>query len=228
MSLRPRGQANLVALVAALLAVTTAMVVGVAVADGALSGATREPDQRRVATSVAARLVAADSPLTNRTNVLARPRLDGVTAQRVRSWYPALSGRAFRLTLGEERLAGDGRLTDATTMRRIVLVERTRTLTVEPAFSGGNAVTLPQRTDSVVVEISSPKNRTVSTVRADERTVLHDPDDGLDGTYTVSVSRRETVRMAFVANGSLERGDVTLTLFPRDTNKTVLAVTVDE
>lgn len=223
-----RGQANLVALVAALVALTTAMVVGVAVADGALSGAARDADQRRVATSVADRLVAADSPLTNRTNVLAGPAVEETTAAELESRYPALSAVAFRVTLGEDVLASSGTVTDGTTMRRIVLVERSRTLTVEPRFTGGNAVTLPRRTGRVVLDVSSPDNRTVSTVRADGRTVLHDPDEGLDGTYTVGLSRRETVRMTFLANGSLQRGDVTMTLTPRDTNKSVLAVTVDD
>lgn len=223
-----RGQANLLALVAALFALTTATVVGVAVADGALAGATRDPGQRHAATAVAARMVAADSPLTNRTNVLSGPAIDEFSVPQLRSRYPVLDGRSVRVTLDDDVLASSGTPAGGTTARRIVLVERTRVVTFRPGFTGGNTATLPQRTSRLVVEIDAPTNRSVETVRAAGRTVLHDSDGALGGSYTVSVSRRETVRLTFVANGSLRRGDVSIALFPRDTRKAVLAVTVDE
>lgn len=223
-----RAQANLVALVAALVALTTAMVVGFAVADTALAGAARETGERHAATAVAAEMVADDAALTNRTNVLNGSAVDRLTAADLRARYPVLGGRSFRVTLGDETLVKEGTVRDGTTARRIVLVERAREATVVPRFTGGNAATLPRRTGRADLTISPPDNRTVSTVRADGRTVLHAPDGRLDGTYTVSLSRRETTRLTFVANGSLERGDVTVTMYPRDTRKAVLAVTVDD
>lgn len=222
-----RAQANLVALVAALVALTTAMVVGFAVADSALAGAVRETGERHAATAVAAELVAEDARLTNRSNVLNGSAVDGLTAGDLRAAYPVLDGRSVRVALGDDLLVSDGSVRDGTTVRRIVLVEREHDVTVEPRFTGGNAVTLPRRTGRADLTISPPDNRTVSTVRADGRTVLHAP-GGLDGAYAVSLSRRETVRLTFVANGSLERGDVSITMHPRDTRKAVLAVTVDE
>lgn len=223
-----RGQANLLALVAALFALTTAMVVGVVVADGALAGAARDSDERHAAAAVADRLVAADSPLTNRTNVVDGSAVDEVTAARLRSRYPALDDRAVRVTLGDETLASAGRPAGGTTVRRVVLVERTQEVTIQPRFSGANQVTLPRRTERVELTVDPPANVSVEAVRANGRTVLYSPDDSLDGTYEIEVSRRETVELRFDANESLSRGDVTVTLYPWRTNKGVLGVTVDD
>lgn len=204
------------------------MVVGFAVADSALATTSRETGQRHAATTAASAMVSADAAMTNRTNVLNGSAVDALSAETLRTRYPVLNGRSVRLTLDGETLVSDGTVTDGTTVRRIVLVERAREVTAEPRFTGGNAMTLPRRTGRVDLAISPADNRSVSTVRADGRTVLHAAGDGLDGSYTVSLSRRETVRLTFVANGSLERGDVTVTMYPRDTTKAVLAVTVDE
>lgn len=223
-----RGQANLLALVAALFALTTAMVVGVVLADSALAGATRDSDERHAAVAVADRLVAAGSPLTNRTNVVDGSAVDAVTVARLRSRYPVLDERAVRVTLGDETLASAGRPARGTTFRRIVLVERTQRVTIRPRFSGANQVTLPRRTQRIDVTVDPPQNVSVGAVRANGRTVLYSPGDSLDGTYEVEVSRRETVRLRFAANDSLSRGDVTVRLHPRRTNKSTLGVTVDD
>lgn len=223
-----RGQANLLALVAALFALTTAMVVGVVVADSSLAGAARDSDERHAAVAVADRLVAADSPLTNRTNVVDGSAIDDVTAARLRSRYPALADRAVRVTLGDEVLASAGRPAGGTTIRRVVLVERTQRVTLQPRFSGANRVTLPRRTERIELTVDPPENVSVGAVRANGRTVLYSPDDSLDGTYEVGVSRRETVALRFDANASLSRGDVTVSLYPWRTNKSTLGVTVDD
>lgn len=225
---RARAQSNLLALVGALFALTVATVLGVTVAESALAGATHEPAEHHAASAVAEQLVAADSPLTNRTNVLDGGAVTDLTASAFRARYPILDGRSVRVTLGGETLVNDGSPAGGTTMRRLVLVERTDRVTVEPRFSNGNRAVLPRRTDRVDVELRPPENVSVTTVRASGRVVLHEPGDGLSGRYTVPVSRRETVRLAFVANGSLGRGDVRLTLYPRNTTRATLAVTVDD
>jgi hypothetical protein len=223
-----RAQANLLALVAALFALTTAMVVGTVVADTSLAGATRDSDERHAAVAVADRLVAADSPLTNRTNVVNGSAIGDVTAARLRARYPVLADRSVRVTLGGEIIASAGQPAGGTTMRRVVLVERTQELTVRPRFTGGNRVTLPRRTGEVDLTIDQPENVSVSAVRANGRTVLYSPGDSLDGSYTVGVSSRETVALRFDANDTLARGDVTMSLYPWRTNKSTLAVTVDD
>jgi hypothetical protein len=223
-----RAQANLLALVAALFTLTTAMVVGTVVADAALAGAARDSDERHAAVAVADRLVAAESPLTNRTNVVNGSAIDEISASRLRARYPALADRSVRITLGGETVVSAGRPAGGTTMRRVVLVERTQELRVQPGFSGANRVTLPRRTDRVDLDIDPPENVSISAVRANGRPVLYSPRDSLDGTYTVDISRRETVVLSFDANDTLSRGDVTTTLYPWRTNKSTLAVTVDD
>ena len=223
-----RAQANLLALVAALFVLTTAMVVGTVVADTSLAGAARDSDERHAAVAVADRLVAAESPLTNRTNVVDGSAIDDITAARLRARYPVLADRSVRVTLGGNVLASAGHPDGGTTMRRVVLVERTQALTLQPGFTGGNRVTLPRRTGRVEVTIDQPENVSVDAVRANGRPVLYSPRDSLDGSYTVDLSRRETVALSFDANDSLSRGDVTMTLSPWRTNKTTLAVTVDD
>jgi len=222
-----RGQANLVALVAALFALTSVTVVAVAVGNGALAGETRDSAERHAATAVADRLVAADSPLTNRSNVVDAGTIDSVTAADLRRWYPVLDDRAFSVSLGGETLAAAGSPESGTTMRRIVLVERTTDTTVQPRFRTGNRVTLPRRTSAVGLTLDPPENVSVSTVRANDRTMLHDP-DGLVGEFSVDVSRRQTVKFTFVANGTLEAGDAELSLSPRRTAKAELVVTVGD
>ena len=224
---RRRGQANLAALAAALFALTTVTVLGVAVANGALLGELRDSGERHAATAVADRLVGAESRLTTRSNVLDGAALDDVDVATVRARYPVLDGRSFRITVDGTVVAADGTPAGGTTRRRIVLVETRTTETITPSFSGVNRVTLPRRTPRVELDITSPENATISGVRANERTILRDS-SGLDGRYTVSVSRRETVRLTFLANGTLDRGDVTLTLAPGNTTKAQLGVTVDD
>jgi hypothetical protein len=68
----------------------------------------------------------------------------------------------------------------------------------------------------------------ISAIRANGRPVLYSPRDSLDGSYTIDLSRRETVALSFEANDTLSRGDVTMTLYPWRTNKSTLAVTVDD
>jgi len=87
-------------------------------------------------------------------------------------------------------------------------------------------VTLPRRTDRADLRLRPPANTTVTTVRANERVVLHD-ESGLEGRYTVSLSRHRTVDLRFDASGPLSRGNVTVTYYPTETRKATLGVTVD-
>jgi hypothetical protein len=221
------GQANLVALVTALVAVTTVTVLGVAVADGVLAGADREPGERHAAAALAERLVAADSPLTARRNVIDATALGGVTASDIRRWVPVVGDRSLRVRLDGRVLASKGTPDGGTTMRRIVLVERAQSLHIRPAFGGGNDVTLPRRTPTVTLDIDPPKNVSVTEVHANRRVVLRDS-GGLRGRFTVSLSRHRTVSLRFLANATLTRGDVDITLSPRETTKARLVVTVDD
>ena len=222
-----RGQANLVAVAVSLVILTAVAGVSVVIADDALAGADRDPEERRLAVALSERLVAADGPLTDRGNVLNATRLRRLDGDRLRATFPAARGATVRVSLDGEPVAATGDVTGGTTVRRVVLVQRRSTVTIEPPLRT-DTVSLPRRTPRLRLRID-PENATVRTVRANGRVVLHDPaPDGLRGTYTVRTSRFETTRLAFDADGSLSEGDVRLTYVPARTTKAVLAVTVDD
>ena len=92
-----RGQANLPALAVALLVVTTTAGLAVVIADGAFASAQRDAGERATADAVADRLIAADSPLTERQNVLNASRLDAAAVGRLDAdarLFAALPGAA--------------------------------------------------------------------------------------------------------------------------------------
>lgn len=220
---RDRAQANLPALAVALLVVTTAMGLSVALADGAFSTATREPGERRVAVALGDRLVSPDSWLTTRANVVDASRTDELDAA-LDDRYPVASGWDVRVALGGRVLVERGDPTAGTTVRRLVLVERrqSRTLVLrEPRL------TLPRRTPRATLTVDPSNGTTVTTVRANGRVVLHDP-DGLDGEYGVDLSRYETTRLTVAHGGPFPPGDVSVTYYPAQTTKGELVVTVDD
>ncbi|MFC5970927.1 hypothetical protein ACFPYI_06235 [Halomarina salina] len=219
-----RGQANLPALAVALLLVTTATGLGLAMADGAFASADRDPRERHVAVSLSERLVAADGPLTTRGNTLNRSRVANLTADRLADWYPVADGSDVRLRLDGETVVERGDPTGGTTIRRVVLLERRSATTLSDV--PGDSVTLPRRTPRVTLVVDPPAATTVTTVRANDRVVLHDP-SGLDGTYEVSLSRFETTTLAYEHTGPLPRGSVEVTYYPARTTKAELVVTVD-
>lgn len=219
-----RAQSNLVAVSMALVILTAATTLGLALADAAFSGADRPADDRRVAVALSERLVAPDAPLTVRANVLNATAVDGLDAAAVDSDYPVLGDRAFRIRLDDRTLAERGDPSRGYTMRRIVLVEERTAVSRTPPLAG-DATTLPRRTPEVVLDVDPPDGTTVRTVRADGRVVLHDP-SGLEGTYAVDVSRFETVRLQFEADGPLPGGSVEVTYHPARSTKALLEVTV--
>ncbi|PSQ44466.1 hypothetical protein BRD17_04075 [Halobacteriales archaeon SW_7_68_16] len=252
-----RGQSNLVAVTVALLALSALAGVVLVVTDDAFAAAERDPDAGRIAHGVANRLVAADGPLADRTNVVnasavtafdatdlprgatggaGNPPGDratggGGTAERIGGndrGEGAGTSRDVRVRLDGETIAATGPITDGTTVRRLVLVERRQTATVTPRLGAASrrSVVLPRRTPRVTVTIR-PTAPTVETVRAGERVVLHDP-DGIAGTHEIGVSRHETARLRFVADGRLERGDVALAYVAAETTKATLSVTAEE
>ena len=216
---RSRGQANLLSLAVALVALLSATTLGLVVADGALADADRDPLERRTAVTAADRLVSAPAT-TVRPNVLDAAALRTVSDRALAELAPPTEGRAVRLDLDGETVFERGDPTGGTTIQRIVLVAeptiRTRTVAVED----GSGYTLSRRTSQVTITFDG--NSTVETVRLNGRVVLHDP-DGLAGRFSVSASRYETATLGF-AGGS---ASVRVENHPFQTRKATLRVTVD-
>jgi hypothetical protein len=220
-----RGQSNLIALGAALLALTTAAGLGLALADAALAGADRQPLDRAAAEGAADRLVAADAATTRRANVLDETAMQSLNATRLEAMAPAVEDRDVRVRLDGQSLVERGTPEDGVTIRRIVLVAEQTEATRSIDLGESDSVTLPRRTVRVRLAIDPAADTAVETVRADGRVVLHDR-DGLAGTATVSVSRYETTTLAFETRGD-GSGSVAVTYYPTQANKAVLEVSVD-
>lgn len=224
-----RAQANLPVLAVALVLLTTVTAVSVALADGALTGADRDPVDRRVASAVADRLVAADSAVTERPNVLNATRVGSLDTERLDGLVPPARNASVRVRLGDRTLVERGSPSGGVTVRRVVLVAEREATTRTLDLAESTTLTLPRRTSRVAVAVDSANGTTVETVRANDRVVLHD-DDGLgeaaDGDVEVRTSRFETTRLAFATTEN-PQGTVTVTFYPTETTKAVLEVTAN-
>jgi len=211
---------NLPALAVALLVLVSTLGVALTLADGAFAGTDRQPEERRVAVALAERLVAADAAHTTRANVV---NASALGAADIDERFPVVGAHEVRVRLDDRTVLRRGDATGGVTVRRVVLVRREPRVERTPQLAD-NATTLPRRTASVTLDIAAGPN--VTTVRANDRVVLHEP-GGLAGAYTVRTSRFETLRLAFAAARPVEQGDVTVTYRPARTTKATLAVTVD-
>lgn len=224
-----RGQANLPVLAVALILLTTVTAVSVALADGALAGAERDPGDRRVASAVAERLVAADSPTTTRPNVLNASAVARLDAERLDRLAPPTQTASVRVRLGDRTLVTRGTPSGGVTVRRVVLVAERTATTRTLDLTTSTTLTVPRRTSRITVDVDTADTTTVRTLRANDRVVLHD-EGGLgepaDGPTTVRTSRYETTTLSFEATESPE-GTVTVTFYPTETTKAVLEVTAD-
>ena len=225
MSVLRRAQSNLVSVAVALVVLTAATTLGLALADIAFTGTDRPVEDRSVAVTLSERLIAPDSPLTERANVLNATRVEEFDDDRLTADHSAIGDHAVRVSLDEQTLAEQGDPGGGYTVQRVVLIEEESEVSRTPGLEE-DAVTLPRRTDQVDLGIDPPEGTTVTTVRADGRIILHDP-SGLDGEYTADVSRFETIRLEFETDGPLPEGSVDVTYYPPQTRKGLLEVTVD-
>lgn len=212
-----RGQANLPALAVALLVVTTVAGLSLTLADTAFMSADRDATEQATADTVAERLIATDSPVTERRNVLNASRLDD---EHVASVVPP--ERDIRVSVGERVVYERGDPAGGSTANRITLVAERQTVTLDPPLDFGS-VTLPRRSPRATLSID--QNASIETVRANERVVLHDP-SGVVGEHEIEISRYETTTLQF--EGAVDSDDVELTYYPRRTQKAILEVTVGE
>ncbi|MGB9952458.1 hypothetical protein [Haloarcula sp. Atlit-120R] len=221
-----RAQTSLPALGIALVLLTVVTGLGVAMADTAITGADRTPDERRVAAAIADRLVAVDGPLAARSNVLNQSRVDDFDQAALERSAPPASEYAVSVELADEEIVRSGTVYSGTQITRLVVVESREPRTLSPDLATTDAVTLPRRSAQATVTIDPPAGTTVWTVRANDRVVLHNR-SGLDGSYAVPLVPYETTALRFQRAGQLEPGNVTIEYdAPRSTKET-LVVTVD-
>ncbi|SDZ92319.1 hypothetical protein SAMN04488065_1242 [Haloplanus vescus] len=221
-----RAQTNLFALVVALLLLTGVTVIGVSVADAALTDATGDPRDRHAATAVADRLVAADAPVTVRANALDSEAVDTLDASLVETLAPPAADADFRITLDGAPVVERGSPDNGVTVRRsVVVVNRSARSRAAVDVARESTVSVPQGVGRVAVSVDPGSNGTITTVRANDRVVLHD-DTGLDTNATVHLSRYASTPLRVEATENAT-GRVTVT-YRRQTNEPrVLRVTVD-
>lgn len=221
-----RAQASLPALAIALLILSSVTVLSLAVADGALAAADREPGERHVASSLADRFVAASGPVAVRANVLDNRTLRDLSAATLRDRFPVVDDEAVQVTVGGRPIITSSDVRGGTTVRRIVVVRRVERRTLTPDPGPNAAITLPRRTEHVELTLDPPNGTVVRTVRANGRVLLANA-SGLEGRFELDLSRFETARIRFTGPGPLRAGDVTMSYPVERTSRSTLAVTVD-
>lgn len=218
-----QAQTTLPAVAVALVLLTGVTALGLAMADTAITAADRTPDERRVAAATADRLVAPDGPLGTRANVLNKSRtaaFDGATLQKA---APATAEYDVEVRLGGEPIAISDDASGGTTLRRLVLVERTTEETLAP---NGTRVTLPRRVTNATITLTPPAGTTVWTVRANDRVLLSNQ-SGLRGSFDVELAQYETTQLRFQVAGVLDDDAIEIAYQSPQTTKATLAVTVD-
>ncbi|WP_262175412.1 DUF7263 family protein [Haloarcula laminariae] len=218
-----RAQTTLPAVAVALVLLTLVTALGLGLADSAIAGAERTPNERRVATATADRLVAADGPVAQRANVLNGSRVDAFDGAALHEAAPATESYAVAVRLGGDSVATTGEAAGGTTIHRLVLVARTETRTVEPE---SRRVTLPRRATGATVTFSPGNGTAVRTMRVNGQVRLHN-DSGLRGTFEIGLTPYRTTRIALQTPGRLRSGAVEIAYETPRTTKTTLSVTVD-
>lgn len=215
-----RGQTNLPVLAIALVVLTAVTGMTVVMAEGAYLSADRAASDRGVAVSAADRLVAPDAAHTRRANVLDATALTEFTAADLAALAPATASVDVRVRIGDETVVERGDPDAGTTVQRIAILAEPSTWR-GTTTTEGDGVTVPNRTDSVRIEIDGD----VRTVRLNDRVVAHDPSglDGDDARFRVETSRHEPVHLS--ADGAGGRLVVEATVEER--TETLVAVTVD-
>jgi hypothetical protein len=221
-----RGQTELPALAIAFLLLTGTVVLGVAVADSALTSAERPALEAHTAMSLSERLVSKDAPLTVRANVLDNESVAAFNETTLVERYNVPPDTAVEVRVDGELTASTGTVTVGTTVERIVLVERRSRETIRSDFDSSRNVVLPRRTSNVTLTITPPRGTTVERVVANGRTLLRN-ESGLTGTFEVGVSPYETTQLTFDAVGVLDGDSVRIEYEPPETEKAILQVTVD-
>ncbi len=222
-----RGQTELPALGIAFLFLTVALLITVAAAETAFSTADRDAIERQSAVSVSEQLIAEQSDVSARQNVLNESALSDLSATTLSEEYGLESEQDVRVQVDGETIVERGDVTAGTTIERIVSLESQAVETLEPTFADTLSVSLPRRTDAVTLTLDPPPETTIRSIRANNETVLKN-EQGLAGTSNLSLSTLSTTTLWFEAAGPMPRGSVEVAYLATETQKSTLTVTVDE
>jgi hypothetical protein len=227
-----RGQANLVGFAVAILVVVTVTVAGVALANDALVDADRTPARTHAAERLAAHLVHGEAAHTRERNVLRAAAADNLTAADLNSAVPPVRGRPIRVAVGGNVVLdrGDPTRGEYARIERRVRVERDVPRSASVDLTEDRRLVLPDHAGQVAIRIETDRVPRVTTVRAGDRVVLHDP-TGLDGRYTFRPPATQPLPVSFeVESGLRGRGTATATVSWTATNASVesLEVTVGD
>ncbi|MEF8779971.1 MAG: hypothetical protein V5A46_04775 [Haloferacaceae archaeon] len=212
-------------LAVALLLLVAAGSTAVAIAHGSLAAAERDALQRDAATDLADGLVSPDASHVRRENVLDRNETRKLTVSEAEALAPGLGNRSFRVRVDGRTLFGRGDPTGGTAVDRLVVLATDDTRTYRLDLADDDAVTIPRRTEKLRIDVESDEGSSVSTVRVNDRVVLHDP-SGLNGTATVPVPWTATLRVTLEATGTDATVEITAT--SETTAKARLEVTVGD
>lgn len=146
---KTRGQASLLALVVSLVVLTTVVGLALAVIDGAYRSEEREPAERRIASSLAERLVSEEAGHTTRTNVMNETEIRTLAEQPLEQTYPFTKETEFRIRSGNETIVEQGEPTGGTTVRRLVHREHPQQVTQ----SVGERPTIPAGTQQATITV---------------------------------------------------------------------------
>ncbi|QIB73273.1 hypothetical protein GL213_12820 [Halogeometricum borinquense] len=218
-----RGQANLIGLAAALVLLATVTTGSVALASVALADADTDSETRHAAETLADRLVAADADHTRRANAVSENAIRALNATAVDRLAPSVRNRTVRIRLGDDVLVERGD-PEKTTVRRLVRVEQYERRTTTVDLVTQRSVSLPDRTETVELDISTDGTTTLTTVRANDRIVLRDR-SGLSGTYEFKVARVNPPQLEFTTEDGVD-GTVTVTWTETTATVEPLEVTV--
>jgi hypothetical protein len=221
-----RAQVELPALGIAFVLLTAALVLGISVANDALTTSERPALEREAAVSLSDRLVSPEAPVTTRANVLRAPAVENLNASVLRQQYGLEDGDDVEVRLGEQTISRAGEPRSGTTVRRLVLVERRQTQRLVPDLAASSSAAIPRRAENVRVNITQTENVTVRAVEANEETVLRN-ESGLDGVFSVAISELETTTLSFEVAGRRTEAGIEIAYETTETRKATLAVTVD-
>jgi hypothetical protein len=193
-----RGQANLLALGAAIVILTGATATALFVASGALDTAVNDPADRQLASGLAERLLAAESPLTGSAGTLIATNMSRFDDGALAALLPADS--AARITIGGDVVAAVGDADGGSRVVRLVRVVSYREVLRFPdieANSTGSSRIAVRSADWLRIDVNGAAG-TLETVWMDDRVIMHDP-DGIQGSARVELDGPREISFRFDA-----------------------------